>query len=81
MYQKCPICEGRGMISPPTGTSTLAVCTVCNGAKIINELTGLPPSLKDVNNGIDKDEILNTLYKEKEENFTDVMRDYRRRMQ
>lgn len=36
MYQKCPICEGKG-------THEEKYCSTCNGAKIISSLTGLPP--------------------------------------
>ena len=42
-FQKCPICSGTG-IGPGDGLNTTTVCTVCNGQKIINELTGRPPS-------------------------------------
>ncbi len=41
MWQKCPCCNGSGMselYSPVTHQ-----CSVCNGYKIINQLTGLPP--------------------------------------
>jgi hypothetical protein len=37
-WQKCPICLGSGL-----SLSGLK-CTVCNGQKIISEVTGLPPS-------------------------------------
>lgn len=36
MYQKCPICEGKG-------TQEEKPCSTCNGTKIISSLTGLPP--------------------------------------
>jgi DnaJ-class molecular chaperone len=39
MWQKCPICNGTG--KDPLFQEKY--CTVCNGYKIINELTGLPP--------------------------------------
>lgn len=44
MWQKCPICNGTG--SEPTILLTTAsqICTVCNGAKIISSLSGLPPA-------------------------------------
>lgn len=38
MWQKCPICNGEGVIEPLS-----KVCTVCNGEKIISKLTGRPP--------------------------------------
>ena len=39
MWKKCPICNGTG--KEPQYLDKY--CTVCNGYKIINELTGLPP--------------------------------------
>ena len=38
MWQKCPLCNGTGTIEPLS-----RVCTVRNGEKIINTLTGRPP--------------------------------------
>lgn len=44
MWQKCPICNGTGRVPQDGFTSgSYQTCTVCNGYKIINELTGLPP--------------------------------------
>lgn len=37
MYQKCPICKGKGVLKQDT-------CPVCLGERIINKKTGLPPS-------------------------------------
>lgn len=65
-YQKCPLCEGYGKISNPSdyyhsssAWSPTITCPVCNGELIIDETTGLPPSLNytitckdDVNNEI-----------------------------
>ena len=48
MWQKCPICNGMGYASDPTGLYSNTTCPVCNGTKIINELTGLPPEKKIV---------------------------------
>lgn len=47
MWQKCPNCQGLGVVSP-SGLSnhTQEQCSVCKGHKIINELTGLPPVFK-----------------------------------
>jgi predicted patatin/cPLA2 family phospholipase len=44
-WQKCPICNGTG-IEPLSGTSTntQARCLVCDGRRIINKKTGLPPN-------------------------------------
>lgn len=49
-YQKCPICGGIGtMYVPPLeGTSANGYnspCPVCLGELIINEESGLPPSM------------------------------------
>ena len=43
-FQKCPICQGSG--NDPfiaIGSSTNYACPTCNGARIIDEVTGLPP--------------------------------------
>jgi len=44
-FQKCPICNGTG-IEPISGTTsnTLPRCLVCDGRRIINRKTGLPPN-------------------------------------
>jgi hypothetical protein len=46
-YQKCPICEGIGMIPKPyattTGFNSDVKCPTCKGARIISSMTGLPP--------------------------------------
>lgn len=43
-YQKCPLCNGRGIIENSYCESSKDnTCSVCNGAKIISQLTGLPP--------------------------------------
>lgn len=43
MWQQCPQCKGSGL-EPIIGTySSIPKCSVCNGHKIINQLTGLPP--------------------------------------
>lgn len=45
MWQKCPICDGEGRItSNGLSSSVHQVCPVCKGARIISELTGLPPN-------------------------------------
>jgi len=38
MFQRCPICNGCGR-----NMWTEKLCSVCNGAKIIDEKTGQPP--------------------------------------
>ncbi len=40
MWQKCPVCDGTG-----NSPNFNVVCSVCNGMKIISELTGRPPGL------------------------------------
>jgi len=47
MWQKCPICNGSGKIHDTLSSSSSGICSVCNGTKIISELTGLPPVKKD----------------------------------
>jgi len=44
-YQKCPICEGSGMIPEPYAVTTSfhVKCPTCKGARIISSMTGLPP--------------------------------------
>lgn len=55
-YQKCPLCEGYGKV-PKTSDyyqsssawSPIITCPVCKGELIIDETTGLPPSLNYIN--------------------------------
>jgi len=44
-FQKCPICNGTG-VEPLSATSigTQPRCLVCDGRRIINTKTGLPPA-------------------------------------
>lgn len=44
-WQLCPKCNGSGYVYAGIGTSmnTSAICDLCNGKKIINIETGLPP--------------------------------------
>jgi hypothetical protein len=39
MWQKCPVCNGSGFGSDYYGST----CSTCQGARIISEITGLPP--------------------------------------
>jgi DnaJ-class molecular chaperone len=41
MWQKCPICNGRGVITKDYSENN---CKTCNGKGIISELTGLSPN-------------------------------------
>lgn len=42
-WETCPVCKGTGNRSDSYIGSSLQICTVCNGMKIINSFTGLPP--------------------------------------
>ena len=55
MWKKCPICNGTGKDPQCLDKH----CTVCNGYKIISELTGLPPVTKDSLKKIDPIELKN----------------------
>lgn len=46
-YQKCPVCEGSGVVWNPHAMSTAPsqICSVCNGAKIIPQYVITQPSL------------------------------------
>lgn len=50
MWQKCPICNGTGTTFYPLSSSTSAVCTVCDGRKIISYANGNPPGMNDIIN-------------------------------
>lgn len=50
MYQKCPICNGTGVIPTPNITSCFKTCDTCNGKKIISSTTGLPPMFPIISN-------------------------------
>jgi len=41
MWQKCPVCNGKGTLIT---TDVSKECNVCNGRGIISEITGKPPS-------------------------------------
>lgn len=43
-FQKCPVCNGAGVILP-MASGVNVNCSTCEGKKIINELTGLPPKI------------------------------------
>jgi phage FluMu protein Com len=46
-YQKCPICDGIGMVPEPYAVTTSfhVKCPTCKGARIISSMTGLPPEM------------------------------------
>ena len=43
MWQKCPICKGTGSTLGVTPNAFSSSCPTCNGARVISEITGLPP--------------------------------------
>jgi len=48
-FQKCPICEGSGTHAYyDEGENRIGICPVCKGARIIDEITGLPPEGFDI---------------------------------
>ena len=50
-FQKCPICNGSG--NDPfivTGSQITYPCPTCKGARIIDEVTGIPPVLPEKHN-------------------------------
>jgi hypothetical protein len=44
MWQKCPICNGKGYINELLANGSSSTCPTCNGTRLISELTGNPPS-------------------------------------
>lgn len=45
MWQKCPICNGKGRVTDTIyTTNSFTQCNVCNSKGIISTLTGLPPT-------------------------------------
>jgi DnaJ-class molecular chaperone len=58
IWQKCPICEGSGLV-PSLGWTTILInpnkCPTCKGARIISVLTGLPPSWSESQGEIKQD--------------------------
>ena len=58
-WQKCPICDGVGIISGGysmragdsnswTSYNSTETCRICGGAGIISDITGLPPQKAEV---------------------------------
>jgi hypothetical protein len=43
-YQKCPICLGTGVDHSSLDSSCSRPCPTCKGTRIINTISGLPPS-------------------------------------
>ena len=45
MWQKCPICNGTGKTGEKLGYYSIKPnCSVCQGTKIISEVSGFPPT-------------------------------------
>lgn len=44
MFQQCPICKGTGKINE---FGVVTKCPTCKGTRIISQLTGLPPAVKE----------------------------------
>jgi DnaJ-class molecular chaperone len=42
-WQKCPVCNGTGEDAMQCEGGRQRYCKTCKGARIINEITGLPP--------------------------------------
>ncbi len=71
MYQKCPKCNGEGIIEIPSlGTlvNKQETCSVCKGERIIHTESGLPPSLH--NTRISSKPMFSDKDAEKKENLT-----------
>ncbi len=56
-WQKCPICDGVGIVSGGyftragdynswVASNTTETCRICEGSGILDEVTGLPPARK-----------------------------------
>lgn len=53
MFQKCPICDGTGLVEETIGCDKhITRCDTCKGRKIINSSTGHPPL--DYNEDLEK---------------------------
>lgn len=50
MWQQCPNCKGTGVDNNTLEFNKINVCSICEGKKIISELTGLPPMSKILQN-------------------------------
>lgn len=54
IWQNCPHCNGTGNeLGVNFGPYFPPICTVCNGAKIISQITGLPPNSHTRRQGTD----------------------------
>lgn len=43
-WQKCPICDGTGIIYENNTTTVYSSCPHCLGQRVISTVTGLPPN-------------------------------------
>ena len=53
MWQKCPICNGAGVI-PTSGIDPSKACPTCNGARIISSINGTPPVTSSTTSTVNK---------------------------
>lgn len=68
MWQKCPICNGTGIIISDLTQTPSKKCGTCNGKKIISSLTGKPPK-EDSQKDTGKDKRVEDFFKEAEKFF------------
>ena len=68
MYQKCPICNGTGVLTKDYSENS---CKTCNGKGIISEITGLPPNILSEVLGIPKDKFNSGDFRDNCEQFED----------
>jgi len=47
MWQVCPMCKGSGQALTVVNMVANSICPVCDGKRVINEATGLPPKDKE----------------------------------
>lgn len=46
-FQQCPVCNGSGQVlAPGCTTSIYTTCSVCNGTRIISQITGQAPAIE-----------------------------------
>ena len=45
MWQKCPICNGTGVVTKDYSKNN---CRICNSKGIISQITGLPPNRVEI---------------------------------
>ena len=65
MWQKCPICNGKGVVFDTfLQINSTNICPTCRGQRIISELTGVPPGTSiEIKTLIENDECVSALNK------------------